>query len=55
MFDEKIGSKTRNVAMIIMACCVLHNICEIHGEEIDDTWLEDNENHPHPQPNNESS
>ena len=34
--------------MIIMACCVLHNICEIHGEEIDDTWLEDNENHPHP-------
>ena len=45
MFDEKIGSKTRNVAMIIMACCVLHNVCEIHGEEIDDTWLEDNKNH----------
>ena len=55
MFDEKIGSKTRNVSMIVMACCVLHNVCEIHGKEIDDMWLEDNENHPYPQPNNETS
>ena len=36
MFDEKIGSKTRN-------------------DQIDDMWLEDNENHPYPQPNNETS
>ena len=21
------------------ACCVLHNICEIHGDNFDDEWL----------------
>ena len=47
--------KLDDVAMIIMTCCVLHNVCEIHGEEFDDMWLEDNKNHLYPQPDNESS
>ena len=27
------------IAVIISACCVLHNICEIHGDEFDESWL----------------
>ena len=23
------------------ACCVLHNICEVHSESFSDNWLED--------------
>ena len=30
-----------NVPNIVTACCVLHNICEIHGETFDDDWLEE--------------
>ena len=52
---KRLEVKPDNVAMIIMACCVLHNVCEIHGEEFDDMWLEDNKNHPYPQPDNEIS
>ena len=24
---------------VVVACCILHNIWEIHGEEFDDAWL----------------
>lgn len=35
------------VSDIISACCILHNICEIHGENFDDVWLQDTaENYP---------
>ena len=27
--------------MLVTACCVLHNICEVHGESFSDNWLED--------------
>ena len=27
-----------NAPSIIAACCVLHNICEIHGEGLDEAW-----------------
>ena len=30
-----------NVPNIILVCCILHNICEIHGEIFNDEWLED--------------
>ena len=33
--------KRENVAMVITACCVLHDIFEIHGEEFNNTWLVD--------------
>ena len=30
-----------NVPHVIMACCILHNICEVHGEAINKVWLDD--------------
>ena len=29
------------VANVVVACCILHNLCEIHGEEFDNDWLEE--------------
>ena len=31
---------TCDVPELIAACCVLHNICEIHGDTFDDQWME---------------
>ena len=31
-----------NVPQVIAACCILHNLCEIHGDSFDEAWLEDN-------------
>ena len=25
---------------LVAACCVLHNICELHGETFDEQWME---------------
>lgn len=25
---------------LVTACCILHNLCEIHGDSFDDNWLE---------------
>ena len=30
-----------NVPYVITACCVLHNMCEVHGDAFNDLWLED--------------
>ena len=30
-----------NVPHVIMACCILHNICEVHGEAFNEVWLDD--------------
>ena len=30
-----------NVPYVITACCILHNICELHGDSFNDLWLED--------------
>ena len=29
-----------NVPNIVAACCVLHNVCEIHGDTFNDEWLQ---------------
>ena len=29
------------VPPVVLACCILHNICEVHGESFSRTWLED--------------
>ena len=41
-----------NIPSVIAACCVLHNICEIHSDSISESWLEEYEqtNHEMPQP-----
>ena len=31
----------RDVPKLVAACCVLHNICEIHGESFDENWMKD--------------
>ena len=33
---------TEHIPTAITACCNLHNICEIHGEYFNDSWLADN-------------
>ena len=29
-----------NIPLVISACCVLHNICEVHGDAFNDSWLQ---------------
>ena len=29
-----------DVPQLVAACCVLHNICEIHGEHFNEEWME---------------
>ena len=31
----------KNIPKVVAACCILHNICEIHGEMFDEQWLEE--------------
>lgn len=30
-----------NIPHVITACCILHNMCEVHGDSFNDLWLED--------------
>ena len=30
-----------HVPQVVVACCILHNLCEVHGDTFNDTWLED--------------
>ena len=30
-----------NVPQVVMACYILHNLCEGNGESLNDTWQED--------------
>ena len=30
-----------NVPNVIAACCVLHNVCEVHGDTFNNDWLVD--------------
>ena len=34
------------VPTIVNACCVLHNLCEVHGDGFDDDWLSEEEEVP---------
>jgi hypothetical protein len=36
---EKYDMHIGNVQYVIAACCVLHNICEIHRDSINDDWM----------------
>ena len=32
-----------NVPNVVTACCILHNMCEVHSETFDNAWLEEAE------------
>ena len=36
------------VPELVAACCILHNICQLHGEEFDSQWLEGNDDYDSP-------
>ena len=38
--EKIIDMIVENVPTVIAACCILHNICEIHGEIYNDSWLQ---------------
>jgi len=35
-----------NIPHVITTACILHNICETHGEHFNDTWMEDESDQP---------
>ena len=39
--SKQIDMDIENVPQIIAACCVLHNVCEIHGDSFNDEWLQE--------------
>ena len=38
--SKKNDMSIEHIPTIICACCILHNICEIHGESFDEEWLQ---------------
>ena len=30
-----------NIPCIVTTCCILHNICEVHGDTFHEAWLPD--------------
>ena len=44
-----------NVPTIIAAACVLHNICEVHNEMFDDSWLMNDDTLSQPEVGNQHS
>ena len=38
---KRIDMDIDNVPHIITACCILHNMCEVHGDSFNELWLED--------------
>lgn len=38
---KQIDMHVENVPNVIAACCVLHNICEVHQDSFNDAWLQE--------------
>ena len=34
-------TSVHDLPKLVAACCVLHNICEVHGESFCEEWLDD--------------
>lgn len=41
-----------NVSTIVASCCLLHNICQLHGDSFNSEWLNDLNNSKEPQESN---
>ena len=33
--------KIEHMTTLVTACCILHNVCEVHQDSFDDQWLDD--------------
>lgn len=31
----------QNIPTVITACCILHNVCEVHGDRFNESWMEE--------------
>ena len=31
----------QQIPTVITACCILHNVCEIHGDHFNESWIEE--------------
>ena len=31
----------QNVTTVITVCCILHNVCEVHGDSFNESWMEE--------------
>ena len=38
--QKRLDVSTDSVPGLVAACCVLHNMCEIHGDGFDQEWME---------------
>ena len=36
---KRLDIDVKDASELVAACCVLHNICEVHGDTFDDDWL----------------
>ena len=36
---KRLDVAIEDVPELVAACCVLHNLCEIHGDQFDEEWL----------------
>ena len=41
--SKQIDMDIENVPHVIAACCVLHNLCEVHGDSFNEEWLEESD------------
>ena len=37
---KRLDVHVSDVPELVATCCVLHNVCEIHGEHFDEEWME---------------
>ena len=46
--SKQIDMDISNVPNVILACCTLHNICEIHNDSFNDEWLQQSDDFDQP-------
>ena len=44
----KLAVDVKEIPELVGACCILHNICHLHGEEFDHQWSEENTTYESP-------
>ena len=37
---KRLDVEVSDVPDLVAACCVLHNICEVHGDSFNEDWME---------------